>query len=150
MQQYWQELYADRTVQRDNNGFRGAEQLWIPAHHLKMKKREHFLLESSDSVEAPILEQRKAFRNHLSRQDHSFDGAHFKIDEAQSADASKGPDKTPAGKRKAEDNETPEKVTPTVNLQRERPALLVEEDSERLQQRLASVHLRSEATSRIP
>eukprot|EP00438_Fugacium_kawagutii_P014582 Skav210160 [mRNA] locus=scaffold1811:103411:117781:+ [translate_table: standard] len=113
----WREYDDDAQVERDFKGFRGALRLWIPAHEMKSKEREHYvdnrIAEGSD--------------DHLARQDLSFRDEHFQISADQQADLAmrtplKSPVSSPADtgnqKPEGEELETPEK---SVNLTRERP-----------------------------
>ena len=65
----WEEYQQDRSVERDNNGFRGAERLWIPAHELKSKDREHYsdsrAVEGSDNIRAPPMEDRRMLQENF-------------------------------------------------------------------------------------
>ena len=41
---YWLEFYNNPGIARDNEGFRGAEQLWIPSHKMRFRSREPLCL----------------------------------------------------------------------------------------------------------
>ena len=62
-QEYWREFDNDKSLQRDNNGFRGAERLWLPLHEMESKERDHFVenraVEGSGDIKAPTIEDRR-------------------------------------------------------------------------------------------
>ena len=129
MTEWWKELYADATVKRDNKGFRGAEQLWINAHVMKLREKENYVdarsVEFSGDIRAPTLEQREMLGRHVARQDDGFQDEHFQLTAHQLDDLKQGPQPaqtTPKKKKtgQEEDEVTPEKV---INLTRERPNL---------------------------
>ncbi|CAE7394875.1 unnamed protein product [Symbiodinium sp. CCMP2592] len=129
--EYWLELYNDRSIQRDKEGFRGAEQLYVPAQHMKMREREHYVdnhvIEGSDQIRNPTLEQRDMLQRHLGKQEACFADEFFQMNEAARKDLETGP-RAPTTPGKAEKNAdgpkiTPEKPAKPVNLARDRPNL---------------------------
>ena len=62
-QDLWKEYYSDKTIARDNNGFRGSERLWLPLHEMQSKEREHYVdnrvVEASGDIKAPSMQDRK-------------------------------------------------------------------------------------------
>eukprot|EP00435_Cladocopium_sp_Y103_P072414 s111_g40.t1 len=129
-EEYWKEFYADKSLQRDQGGFRGAERLWLPIHELKSKEREHYadnkVVEGSGDIKNPSLKDRQVLEDwrpgdHLKRQDLSWDNPVFAMSEEQCK--LKRPPATPSkGQPASVPEETPEK-TVNVNLTRERPTL---------------------------
>ena len=125
---WWKELYNDRNVSRDHGGFRGAEQLYVPAHRMRLNDREHFvenkIVEGSNNIAAPSQETRQMLSKHLQRQDVSFADAHFGMNENQRGDVKTG---AAGAKRQPTEASDPEYDTPkkekAVVLDRERPAL---------------------------
>ena len=132
MTEWWKELYADSTVKRDNKGFRGAEQLWINAHIMRLREKENYVdaraVEFSGDIKAPTVEQREMLQRHVARQDDGFQDEHFAMTAHQLQDLQQGPQgppqttpkKSKSGKTAEDDAITPEKV---INLTRERPSL---------------------------
>ncbi|CAE7268103.1 unnamed protein product [Symbiodinium sp. CCMP2592] len=120
------ELYNDRNVGRDHGGFRGAEQLFIPAHRMRLNNREHFvenrIVEGSNNMAAPSQETRQMLSKHLLRQDVSFADVHFGMSEQQTAEVRSRGAKPLAIEPGEPDYDTPKKEK-AVNLDRERPAL---------------------------
>ena len=61
--EFWLEFDSDKSLQRDNGGFRGAERLWLPLHEMQSKERDHFVenraVEGSGDIKAPSTEDRK-------------------------------------------------------------------------------------------
>ena len=53
---WWTEMYNDLRVERDNDGFRGREQLWIPASKERHRDRER-------GVEDTVSESSAVSRN---------------------------------------------------------------------------------------
>ena len=127
MTSWWQELYNDARIQRDNDGFRGGEQLWIPAHHMRLHEKERFVenrtVEGSGDFKAPTSDTREMLKRHLARQDQGFKDEHFRFSADDILDAQNGPAKATTTPTKAKP-ELPE-VTPekSINLTRERPSL---------------------------
>ncbi|CAE6929570.1 unnamed protein product [Symbiodinium sp. CCMP2592] len=126
---YWQELYNNPLIARDNDGFKGAEQLWVPAHKMKLRAREHYrdhqVIESSEHMKAPSMETRDMLAKHLNRQDMSFSSDLFNITAEQHKDVHQV---TPKKSKPAEPGNTGEAIvtpekTKEVNLTRERPML---------------------------
>ena len=119
--EYWQTLYGDRSIERDNGGFKGAEQLWVPAHKMRLNTRSRYVdnrvVEGSDSMKAPSAEQREMLRKHLERQCPDLADEHFQTDM---------PVVTPTKKsgQPSLDDPTPEKPNAkVVNLSREKALL---------------------------
>ena len=127
---YWLEFYNNANIARDHEGFRGAEQLWIPSHQMRLRAREHFsqcdVTEGSDQLRAPTMDQRASLFKHLGRQDVSFGEDIFAMtDEAKNdlkTRLGSGKDSSAAGSSTEPVLETPPK-TRNVNLTREPPAL---------------------------
>ena len=130
---YWLEFYNNPDIARDNEGFRGAEQLWIPSHRMRLRAREHYnqseVTEGSDQLRAPAMDQRDMLFKHLGRQDVSFGDEIFSVtDEAkQDLKTKLGSVKDPSATSAAGSSNQPQYETPpktrNVNLAREPPAL---------------------------
>ena len=62
-EEFWKEFYADKSLQRDQKGFRGAERLWLPLNELKSKEREHYtdnkVVEGCGDIKNPSLKDRQ-------------------------------------------------------------------------------------------
>ena len=62
----WREYDNDPQIERDSKGFHGSLRLWVPAHEVKTKEREHYVdnrvLEGSDMMRAPSLEDRQILK----------------------------------------------------------------------------------------
>ena len=119
--EYWQALYSDRAIERDHDGYKGAEQLWVPAHRMRLNSRSRYVdnrsLETSDNIKAPTADQRQMLRNHLERQCPDLRDEHFQIEMPMT------PTKNNSNAALF-DNPTPEKVSAkVVNLPRERAVL---------------------------
>ncbi|CAE7253612.1 unnamed protein product [Symbiodinium sp. CCMP2592] len=129
----WKVYVANKTLRRDNEGHKGAERIWIPAHDLDVDTREHYVdnqvIEGSEDFKAPTDADRKMLQDHLRRQHLGFDDERFTFTAEQVADVASGvPPVTPKKKagtdadkllgETAEDTLTPEKVA-AVNLTRE-------------------------------
>ena len=122
--EYWKELYGNKSVQRDFGGFKGREQLWVPAHHMRRRTKEHYVdqrvVEGSENMKAPSLEQRDMLRRHLARQDTSFNDEHFEFDDRTDLVTPKKRRAGSGSEAPLDDDQTPEKV---INLVRERTVL---------------------------
>ena len=63
----WKKCLNDKSLKRDNDGFGGAERVWIPVHELDMNDREHYVddqvLEDSDAFRAPTDTDRRMLRD---------------------------------------------------------------------------------------
>ena len=61
-QDLWEEYYSDKTIARDNKGFRGSERLWLPLHEMQSREREHYVdnrvVEGSGDIKAPSMTER--------------------------------------------------------------------------------------------
>ena len=130
MTEFWKELQDNPRIERDNDGWRGAEQLWVPAHKMRLREKEKYVdnrhVEGSGDMKAPTTEQRDMLGKHLTRQDQGFQDEHFNFSAAERSDTKTGPQPTTPTKKTAKaaasnlDDPTPEK---TINLTRERPNL---------------------------
>ena len=130
---FWDELYNDRSVDRDKLGFKGAERLWVPSHQLRVREREHYLdnrvIEGSDAIRAPDMAQRDMLQKHLGRQEACFADEFFQMSDAARRDLRNGVQAESPGTPKAGDAQakapkvTPEKPSKPVNLSRDRPNL---------------------------
>ena len=62
-QDLWKEYYSDKTIARDNKGFRGPERFWLPLHEMQSREREHYVdnrvVEGSGDIKAPSMTDRK-------------------------------------------------------------------------------------------
>ena len=130
---YWLEFYNNPGITRDNEGFRGAEQLWIPSRKMRFRSREHYnqseVTEGSDQLRAPAMDQRDMLFKHLGQQDVSFADEIFSMTDEAKQDfktklgAGNDPSASSAGASSTQPQfETPPK-TRNVNLAREPPAL---------------------------
>ena len=63
----WRDSDSDPQTERDSKGFHGALRLWIPAHEIKTREREHYVdnrvTEGSDVMKAPSLEDRRILKD---------------------------------------------------------------------------------------
>ena len=59
----WKLYVNNKALKRDNEGHKGAERIWIPAHDLDMDTREHYVdnqvIEGSEDFRAPTDADRK-------------------------------------------------------------------------------------------
>lgn len=66
-QELWREYYNDKSILRDNKGFRGSERLWLPLHEMQTKEREHYVdnrvIEGSGDIKAPSMKDRKVLED---------------------------------------------------------------------------------------
>ena len=62
-QEEWKLYVNNKALKRDNEGRKGAERIWIPAHDLDMDTREHYVdnqvIEGSEDFRAPTDADRK-------------------------------------------------------------------------------------------
>ena len=65
----WRDYDNDPQIERDSKGFHGSLRLWIPAHEVKTREREHYVdnrtVEGSDAIRAPSLEDRKILKDRV-------------------------------------------------------------------------------------
>ena len=120
---YWKELYADKKVVRDYLGYKGRERLWIPsAACMRRRTKEKYLdqriVEGSENIKNPTMEQRDMLRRHLARQDTSFNDEHFDFGEP-------GELATPVKSKSSNPGQDLENITPEkpINVVRERTSL---------------------------
>ena len=63
----WEEYQADPLTEKDNEGFRGSERLWLPVSEVRSKEREHYVdnqvQEGSGDIKAPSAEDRKMLKD---------------------------------------------------------------------------------------
>ena len=126
---YWLELYNNPSIKRDENGFRGAEQLFVPAQHMRIREKEHYVdnavIEGSDALRTPTMDQRNMLQQHVGRQEQSFADEFFQMSDVARKDLQAGHvvPGTPNKQDPKPPLTTPEKPPKPVNLVRDRPTL---------------------------